>query len=146
MIEACCALIRNGHEFLAVQHCAKGSHPLQWEFPGGKRISGESRKQCIIREIQEELQVFVEIESELLSVEYDYGSKKIRLIPFVCRIVSGDIELTEHHAMSWFQLNNWEIFDWAAADRKMFMLNYAKLNDLYPETTSQNEEIQWRKQ
>lgn len=140
MIEVCCSLIRKEHEYLAVQHGAKGSHPLQWEFPGGKRISGESRKHCIIREIQEELQVVVEIESELLSVEHDYGSKQVRLIPFVCRIVSGEIELTEHQAMSWFRLNDWEMFDWAAADRKMFRLNYPVLNKLYGGITSQNVE------
>jgi len=96
---------------------------MQWEFPGGKIQTGESAEQCIIREIEEELNVGVEIIKPLNAVEFDYGNKQIRLIPFVCRISSGEIRLNEHIAKNWFGFDEWEMIDWSGADRELIIRN-----------------------
>jgi len=123
MIEVCCALIVKDSKLLAVQRGPQSSHPMQWEFPGGKIQTGESAEQCIIREIEEELNVGVEIIKPLNAVEFDYGNKQIRLIPFVCRISSGEISLNEHIAKNWFGFDEWEMIDWSGADRELIIRN-----------------------
>lgn len=132
MVEVCCAIIQQKHTFLAVQRGPESSHPFQWEFPGGKIDPEETAEQCIIREIQEELDVEIEIISKLNSVRFDYGSKQIHLIPFVCKIVSGEIRLTEHLDLQWFTLNNREFIDWAKADQQLIRENLEGLKQLIP--------------
>ena len=123
MIEVCCALIVKDSKLLAVQRGPKSSHPMQWEFPGGKIQTGESAEQCIIREIEEELNVGVEIIKPLNDVEFDYGNKQIRLIPFVCIISSGEVRLNEHIDKQWFSIDEWERIDWSGADRELIIRN-----------------------
>lgn len=123
MINVCCALIVKDSKLLAVQRGSESSHPWLWEFPGGKIQPGESAEQCIIREIEEELMVRIEICQSITSVEFDYGHKQIRLIPFVCKISSGEIVLTEHIAQQWFGFDNWGKIDWSGADRELIAKN-----------------------
>lgn len=130
MVEVCCAIIQDKHTFLAVQRGPESSHPFQWEFPGGKIDPDESAEQCIIREIQEELNIEIEVLAKLNAVEFDYGTKQIHLIPFVCKIISGEIRLTEHLNLQWFKLNDCEIIDWAKADQQLILANLEELKKL----------------
>jgi 8-oxo-dGTP diphosphatase len=102
MIDVTCAIIRNeDNEVLIVQRGEKTDHPFRWEFPGGKIKSGESREDCIIREIYEELSMDIVICSSLEPVEYDYGYKQIRLIPFICDTLDELPLLSEHIGFKW---------------------------------------------
>jgi len=116
---------------LAVQRGPQSSHPFLWEFPGGKILEGETAEQCIIREIQEELTVTVEVVGQLKPVGFDYGSKQIWLTPFVCKICSGKILLNEHIAMRWFNFEEWETIGWAGADRELILKNHDSLKNLF---------------
>ena len=100
MIEVCCAIILKESKILAVQREPESRHPWKWEFPGGKINAGESAEESIIREIEEELTVRIEVLNQLVPVEFDYGLKQIHLIPFFSKITSGEIKLTEHIAMA----------------------------------------------
>jgi len=130
MIDVCCAIILNGSKILAVQRGPGSSHPMKWEFPGGKIQLNETAEKCIIREIEEELKVRIKIVNQLLSIDFDYGTKQISLIPFVCKIVSGEIILTEHIAKRWFNFDEWETIDWSGADRELILKNYNDLRSL----------------
>lgn len=130
MIDVCCAIILNGSKILAVQRGPGSSHPMKWEFPGGKIQLNETAEKCIIREIEEELKVRIKIVNQLLSIDFDYGTKQISLIPFVCKIVSGEIILTEHIAKCWFNFDEWETIDWSGADRELILKNYNDLRSL----------------
>lgn len=128
MTDVCCAIIMEGKKILAVQRGPESSHPLQWEFPGGKIRSDETAIQCIVREIEEELTIKIEVLNQLLPVEFDYGSKQIRLIPFVCKIVSGEIFLTEHVDKRWFDFVEWETIEWSGADNELILKNKESLD------------------
>jgi 8-oxo-dGTP diphosphatase len=130
MIDVCCAIILNGSKILAVQRGPGSSHPMKWEFPGGKIQLNETAEKCIVREIEEELKVRIKIVNQLLSIDFDYGTKQISLIPFVCKIVSGEIILTEHIAKRWFNFDEWETIDWSGADRELILKNYNDLRSL----------------
>ncbi|MDO8929929.1 MAG: NUDIX domain-containing protein [Bacteroidota bacterium] len=127
MIDVCCAFILKESKILAVQRGPESSHPWKWEFPGGKINAGETAEESIIREIEEELTVRIEVLQPLVPVEFDYGTKQIRLIPFVCKIASGDIKLTEHIAKSWLYFDELDSIDWSGADRELILRNQESL-------------------
>lgn len=123
MIEVSCAIIIKDSKILAVQRGPESSHPWKWEFPGGKIHHDETAAQCVIREIEEELRLRIEVLGQLEFVEFDYGTKQIRLIPFICKIISGEIILTEHVAKCWFDLDQWQTIDWSGADQELILKN-----------------------
>ena len=135
MIEVCCAIIFRGSELLAVQRGPESHHPWKWEFPGGKINLDETAPQCIVREIEEELSVGIGIIHQLSSVEFDYGKGYLSLVPFACRIMWGEIMLTEHVAQRWFKLENWESLDWLEADRALIRQNHSGLELLVSENS-----------
>lgn len=102
MIDVTCAIIRNDeNEVLIVQRGEKTDHPFKWEFPGGKTAEGETHEECIIREVSEELSMDIVICGNQLAVEYDYGHKQIRLIPFICDTLDELPLLAEHMDFKW---------------------------------------------
>ena len=123
MIEVCCAIILNESKILVVQRGPKSSHPLEWEFPGGKVHPDETIEQCIVREIDEELNLKIEVKDQLLPVDFDYSTKQIRLIPLVCKIISGEITLTEHIALHWIESDEWDKIKWSGADHALIAKN-----------------------
>ncbi len=116
MIEVTCALIKKGDEFLITQRSEKMSHPLDWEFPGGKLHQGESPERGLKREIMEELGIRIKVEALLPSVTHDYGIQRIKLIPFICSIESGEINPTEHKDIKWLKKNNLNSYAMSPAD------------------------------
>jgi 8-oxo-dGTP diphosphatase len=117
MLDVTCAIIRNEeNDVLVVQRGEKSDHPFKWEFPGGKTNSGESNEECIIREISEELSIDIVICGRLIPIEYDYGNKQIRLIPFICDTLDELPLLNEHIAYKWIHPKELMKVDFSEAD------------------------------
>jgi 8-oxo-dGTP diphosphatase len=117
MINVTCAIIRNeDNEVLIVQRGEKTDHPFKWEFPGGKTTPDENDEDCIIREISEELSMDIVICGNLNNVDYDYGHKKIRLIPFICDTLDELPLLSEHIAFKWIAARELVNVDFCEAD------------------------------
>ena len=117
MISVTCAIIRNEeNEILVVQRGESTDHPFKWEFPGGKLDPGETEEECIIREIEEELSMEIVICEKLPEVEYDYGHKQIKLIPFVCDTLDEIPFMSEHLAYKWVEEKKLLTLDYSEAD------------------------------
>jgi 8-oxo-dGTP diphosphatase len=117
MISVTCAVIRNEeNEVLVVQRGEATDHPFKWEFPGGKLIPGETDEECIIREINEELSIEIVICGHLPDIEYDYGHKQIKLIPFICDTLDELPFLSEHLAYKWIPATDLVSVDFSEAD------------------------------
>lgn len=112
---ACAVIERNGL-VLAARRSEAMSMPLKWEFPGGKIDRGETPEQCLIRELQEELGVRIEVGRALSMAAHDYADFSVRLYPYICRILSGDIRLHEHKEIAWLRPEELTALDWAEAD------------------------------
>ncbi|WP_341832439.1 NUDIX domain-containing protein [Sphingobacterium thalpophilum] len=69
MLQVTCAIIEHANKILICQRSASMKLPLKWEFPGGKIETGESKEECLRREIKEELQIDISIHSALTMVE-----------------------------------------------------------------------------
>lgn len=103
-------------EILATQR-GYGDFKGGWEFPGGKIESGETPKECIVREIREELATVVKAEKIIGVVEYDYPAFHLTMHCILCSVVSGDLKLLEHEDAKWVTLETLYSLNWLPADR-----------------------------
>jgi 8-oxo-dGTP diphosphatase len=122
MLNVVCALIIKDDTILAAQLGDQTSHPFKWEFPGGKIKPGETSEEAIKREIYEELNLQVDVRKKLQPINYQYKTKKINLIPFICTIIKGQFKLIEHNDFGWYTINELLKLDLAEADRKLIEL------------------------
>lgn len=117
MTEVVAALILDEHGRLLACRRPEGKHlGGKWEFPGGKVEGAEERPAALARELAEELGIEVEVGAALTSVTWDYGSIRIRLHPFICRILQGEPYPIEHSEIRWTPPSELTALDWAAAD------------------------------
>ncbi|TAL64133.1 MAG: (deoxy)nucleoside triphosphate pyrophosphohydrolase, partial [Bacteroidetes bacterium] len=117
MIRVTCAVIRNEeNEVLVVQRGEATDHPFKWEFPGGKLSEQETEEGCILREVEEELSMEIVICGKLPEVEYDYGHKQIKLIPFICDTLDELPFLSEHISYKWLPAKDLLSVDFSEAD------------------------------
>lgn len=109
-------LVENG-KILCAQRGEGKSLAYLWEFPGGKIETGETPQEALIRELQEELMIEVEVEFEKFeetSYQYDFGI--VNLTTFICFLKSGTPQLTEHIAVEWLVPKELNKLEWAPAD------------------------------
>ena len=90
-----------------------------WEFPGGKVQEGESLKEGLIREVQEELHIHVTVNDCLVSVNHAYTHFKITLHMFHCRIRGGMIHLKSAVQFKWIRPEDLDQYACPAANRKV---------------------------
>lgn len=122
MLLVSAALIRDPRtgRVLIARRSSRGSGAGKWEFPGGKAEPGEGLSECLVREIDEELGVEIEVVDLLGAVEYTYpGSKALRLHLFEAGIVRGEPEALEHDELRWVDVAELPRYDLSAADRRM---------------------------
>lgn len=120
MIKVSCAIIVNSiGQVLVTQRSSLMPLPLKWEFPGGKIEENETAEECLIREIKEELNIEIEITGSLSPNDHQYPDKLIRLTPFICRQMGGEIVLKEHADYKWLNVKDLLDLDWAEADIPM---------------------------
>lgn len=70
-IEVVGAVIKKENLVFATQR-GYGEFKDGWEFPGGKVEPGETPEEAICREIREELDAAIKVDSYLTTVEYDF--------------------------------------------------------------------------
>jgi 8-oxo-dGTP diphosphatase len=116
VIPVTCALIIHDRKVLAAQRSESMDLPGKWEFPGGKVEVGEDPKDCLVREIREELAIDICVTEALTPVEFAYPTKTIRLLPFVALWMGGEIRLAEHADYGWYDQNQLFSLDLAPAD------------------------------
>ena len=112
VLDVACAIIEHNGMVLAVRRSEKMKQALLWEFPGGKLEPNEKAADCIVREIEEELSITVQIKRELRSQE----SNGIRLIPFICSWKKGSLFLQEHKEAKWLPAHELPHLAWCPAD------------------------------
>lgn len=116
MIHVTCAIIHLEEKVLICQRSIRMKLPLKWEFPGGKIEQGESKEECLSREINEELGLTIQIGQALTTVLHHYSDFSIALYPYLCTLTGGNLHLAEHSKALWVEKEELTNFDWAAAD------------------------------
>ncbi len=97
---ACAVIVRNG-KFLICKRSERMELPLKWEFPGGKIEKNEKPIQAVIREMKEELNIYVHVFERLTPIEwvspsnfgdYDWAQADILIVQEVLNKVGLDSE------------------------------------------------------
>ncbi len=110
------AVIERDGLILCAQRGPGGSLGGMWEFPGGKIENGESPRDALIREIDEELHCEIAVGDEVTTTRYEYDFGVVTLTTFWCELVSGTPTLTEHAEVRWLTRAELDQLDWAPAD------------------------------
>jgi len=105
-VAAAVMLRAEGREFLLAQRPEGKVYAGYWEFPGGKVEPGESVRQALIRELQEELGITATACSPWLTRQFTYPHATVRLNFWRVTAWTGEIGITaplEHSAVDWLR-------------------------------------------
>ena len=115
------ALISRNSKLLVCQRKRNDTHPLQWEFPGGKKRPAETGREALERELLEELGVSSIIGEEILRVRHQYPQMRepIELIFFAASLDARKIQNLAFETMDWRLPSDLSALDFLPADRDL---------------------------
>ncbi len=117
MVQVVAAIIEREGKILIGRRMAKQSHPLQWEFPGGKVEDGETPAQALARELEEELGIRGASGPEITRYEYTYaGRDPIRLFFFRVTEFQGEPVNLIFDEMRWEPVQSLSSFNFVEGD------------------------------
>ena len=114
-IKVVAAVIKRNNKIFVTQR-GYGEFKDGWEFPGGKVEKGETKEEALIREIKEELDTVIKVDSYLDTIEYDYPDFHLSMDCFICSVVEGNLVLKEHEDSKWIKKEEIDTLNWLPAD------------------------------
>ncbi len=111
-------LVRDGR-VLACQRRPNDAHPGKWEFPGGKRIPGESLERCLHRELAEELGIDATVGAEIWHNRHTYPNRTVELFFYVVTSFTGAIRNQNFADLRWVHVGDLSQLDFLEADRPL---------------------------
>lgn len=109
-------ILNEKNEILCALRSPVMALPNLWEFPGGKIEEGESHETALIREIQEELHIQIEVGKNVEDTYFEYENFTIQLTSYYASINSGEMKATEHAELRWVTIDKLIDLKWAPAD------------------------------
>lgn len=122
-------ILRNARgEVLLGRRRAGGDLGGLWEFPGGKREAGESRRDALARELSEELGISIVDAAPLDCFEHSYPGKPVLLDVWSVARWSGSPYGRERQPIRWVELDQLDRWPMPLADRPIVAALRAGLN------------------
>ena len=115
-IEVVAAIIHDDEGCVFATQRGYGDYKDYWEFPGGKMEVGETAEEALKREIWEELETRIIVESLVQTVEWDYPAFHLTMHCYYCHVESGTLTLKEHEAARWLSKDELDSVQWLPAD------------------------------
>ena len=88
-----------------------------WEFPGGKCASGETARDALCRELDEELGIVVEHAEPLLDYVHEYPDRRVRLDVWRVHRYRGEPYAREDQRLRWVPVGELEGSGLLSADQ-----------------------------
>ena len=111
------AVIERDGRILICQRSRSDSHPLKWEFPGGKVEPGESPAAALQRELEEELAIQARIGREIERLTHQYeGRPSFEIVFFDVREFQGEPENRVFERILWEKPVRMPQYDFLEAD------------------------------
>lgn len=114
-IEVVAAIIKHENKILVTRR-GYGEFIDMWEFPGGKMELGETKKEALVREIKEELEVDIDVCDHLTTIDYDYPNFHLTMHCFISHICGGKLHLNAHNDAKWVTIGELDNLNWVPAD------------------------------
>ena len=93
-----------------------------WEFPGGKINDGEAPGEALVRELDEELGIGVEVQRPLTFAVHEEPGLRILLLFYGARIARGEPHGHEGQAVEWVAVKDLPLFPTPPADAELIRL------------------------
>ena len=116
-VDVVAAVIKKDDFFLVANRSFEANSPGIWEFPGGKVEEKETFVSALIREIEEELSLKIEVGDKITSIDLKASDKHISVHYFYALILSGEISLNVHSEFKWVERNQLGSFKYIDGDR-----------------------------
>ena len=116
-IDVVAAVIKKNNLFLVANRSFEAKSPGIWEFPGGKVEEKETFVSALIREIEEELSLKIQVGEKITSIDLNTADKYISVHYFYAFIVSGHINLNVHSEFKWVARDQLSTFKYIDGDR-----------------------------
>lgn len=114
------AVVMNGKgKVLVAQRRVEDMLGGLWEFPGGKQEAGETIKECIARELNEELGIHIEVGEFLIKVKHAYSHFTMDLHTYFAKIKSGRPKALECQNFQWLEISKLRKLPYSKADLKI---------------------------
>ncbi len=111
------AVIVNHSKVLIARRPSKGLLGGMWEFPGGKVEPGESLKDCLAREILEELGAIITVGESIGTFHHTYSHFRVTLHCFRCNKINGKFKALHHEELAWVKPVDLENYPMGKLDR-----------------------------
>jgi mutator protein MutT len=115
-IDVAIAVVKRGRKILICQRKIDDSLGGFWEFPGGKRETGETLHSCLSRELMEEVAISAKIVEEFTPIRHDYDHTRVMLHPFLCEHVAGEPVPIECQRFEWVEVRQFGDFNFPPAN------------------------------
>ena len=115
------AVIRQGERYLVTRRQGGVHLAGYWEFPGGKCVEPESLRDCMKREIFEELDVEARVGREILATTHAYDDRQVELHFFECEI-AGQPAPQQGQQMRWVSTAELGQLPFPPADNELIRL------------------------
>ena len=116
-IDVVAAVIKKNNLFLLANRSFEAGSPGIWEFPGGKVEENETFVSALIREIEEELSLKIQVGDKITTIDLKTSDKYIFVHYFHAFIVSGNITLNVHSEFKWAARAQLSTFKYIDGDR-----------------------------
>lgn len=117
MITVTAAVMEQDGKVLIARRRAELAHGECWEFPGGKIQADESPRDCLQRELREELNIEVKVDEHLGTHTHDDGQQQITLMFFRATWVAGAMHLRDHTEVRWVAARRLDEYEFTPGDR-----------------------------
>jgi mutator protein MutT len=119
IIEVAAGIVFRNGRLLIAQRRPQDHLGGLWEFPGGKRHTGETYEDCLRRELKEELGIEVAVGERIAAITHSYPEKSVHLEFFLCRWSSHEPRAIGCSDFAWVNREELARYSFPAADEQL---------------------------
>lgn len=113
------AIIKKEEKFLIAKRKIGGVVGGKWEFPGGKMECNESPRECLKRELKEELNIEVAVGDFFNQHIHRYKTGDLKVCAYSVAYHGDTFELREHDEIRWVKASEMGSFDFTGNNKPL---------------------------